>query len=933
MWARKIFGLVTASLLVSACGSSGVPNPTPTSVTPNSGFAGNDTAIVIHGTGFSVRTVQPSSGGAPTVDDTFQAWLGNEPLTDVRRVDEETIHATVPKNRLAPGAKTLRVQGPFGTSGELASAFTVVGSSLASISASIAATPTTVSVGQSITITLTVTNTGTTAATNAAPNAPTVTGTGTVAAPTGPDPVSIATLAPGASGTFTWNYPTTGPGTLAFEGSASATDSFSGKTVTGASDPAQPAQVTVENPAALTASLPASGAAAVGQEFTVAMTVRNSGAAAAKDVVPSLPTMAPTGRATLKPGTGPVPASVALLAAGASTPFTWTFVAGTTSGTVVFSASASGTDANSGAAVASGSASSGNFVIGAAGLDATLSAAPAAANVGQAVTLTLTVKNPGLADVRNFAVAPPTVNSTDGANATRTAGPVPVPPAVLVAGQTLTITWTYNPALTTGVSTGHVSFGVSVSGTDAFSGGTITAQAATSATVQAPAALAATLALTRTPPVPTGQPFTVNVTQPFTATLEVTNTGAAPALDVTPTAITICAAPSPVSATVSPGTPVVFAYANCSSAVAGTLALSASASGTDANNPALAVTSNAAGATATVQAPAAVSASSLVASPATVNTGQTFSVTLTLSKTGTAPANVTAVSLTGITCTNPPSVPVPNIPASQALTWTGCTAPGTAQTLSLSATATWVDQNTGTSATTTPVSRSVQVQVGAGVSASSLVASPATVNTGQTFSVTLTLSKTGTAPANVTAVSLTGITCTNPPSVPVPNIPASQAFTWTGCTAPGIAQTIALAATATWVDQNTGTSATTNPASTPVQVQAPAALSATIAFSPAPVPSAAQFDVTMQVNNTGTATANNVIPGSLALTGPGTATLTASPFPATFNIPGGSSHNFVWTFTNATQGDFSVSGSASGTDANSGLPTSAPLTSATVNLQ
>ncbi len=267
----------------------------------------------------------------------------------------------------------MKVQGPFGTSGELASAFTVVGSAQASITVAIAAAPATVSVGQSITVTLTVTNTGTTAATNAVPAAPTVTGTGTVAAPTGPDPASIATLAPGASGTFTWIYPATGPGTLAFAGAASATDSFSGNTVTGATDPANPAQVTVENPAALTASLPASGAAAVGQEFTVAMTVRNSGGAAAKDVVPSLPTTAPAGRATLKPGTGPVPASVASLPAGASTTFTWTFVAGTTSGTVVFSASASGTDANSGAAVASGSASSGNFIIGAAGLNTTLS--------------------------------------------------------------------------------------------------------------------------------------------------------------------------------------------------------------------------------------------------------------------------------------------------------------------------------------------------------------------------------------------------------------------------------------------------------------------------------------------------------------------------------------------------------------------------------
>ena len=304
---------------------------------------------------------------------------------------------------------------------------------------------------------------------------------------------------------------------------------------------------------------------------------------------------------------------------------------------------------------------------------------------------------------------------------------------MLVAGQTLTITWTYDPALTTGVSTGHLSFGVSVSGTDAFSDGAITAQPATSATVQAPAALAATLALSRTPPVPTGQPFTVNVGQPFTATLEVTNTGAAAGARVTPTAITGCAAPSPVSATVSPGTPVVFVYANCSSAVAGTLALSASASGTDANNPALAVTSNTAGATATVQAPAAVTATGLTTSPPTLSAGQGYTVTLTLAKTGGAAANVSGVSLTGTTCTTPPTTPVNAIGATLNLTWSGCTAPATPQTLNLGGSATWVDANTGVSQAAGPAAVAVPVLAGALVTATSIATTPPTLSAGQTF--------------------------------------------------------------------------------------------------------------------------------------------------------------------------------------------------------
>src|SRR5512136_1673721 len=135
---------------------------------------------------------------------------------------------------------------------------------------------------------------------------------------------------------------------------------------------APPAQVTVEAPAGLAASLPTSGAAAVGQAFTVVLTVRNTGGAAARDIVPQAPTLAPAGLAALKPGTGPSPASVATLAAGASTSFTWTFVAGTTPGNVQISAGASGADANSGAALSTGTVTSGDFVIGAAAIQATL---------------------------------------------------------------------------------------------------------------------------------------------------------------------------------------------------------------------------------------------------------------------------------------------------------------------------------------------------------------------------------------------------------------------------------------------------------------------------------------------------------------------------------------------------------------------------------
>jgi large repetitive protein len=786
MWARRAISALLAVLTLAACGGSDLPAPVPTSMTPARGFAANATPVQIQGDGFAVRTVQSSTGGAPTVDETFQAWLGDVPLQDVRRVDGQTLSATVPAG-LAPGVKPLRVQGPFGTSGTLQNAFTVEGSALASMSATISATPATVSVGQSITVRLTVTNGGTSEATGVAPISIAVSGTGAVGAHTGPDPATIASLAPGASGTFTWTYPTTGAGTLSFSGSASATDGFSGTTITAATDPALPAQVTVERPAALTATLPASGAAAVAREFTVTVTVANSGGAAANGVVPAVPTVAPAGRVALKPGTGAVPPSAASLAPGASTTFTFTFVAGTTPGPVTFSSSASGIDANSGATVTSAVATSGPFTIGSAGMNATLTPAPATVSSGQAFTLTLSVNNPGLASVTGFSVGAPVGSSTDGATVTQTSTPsVPVP-STLAAGQTFTTSWTVTAAPGTGLSTGNLSFVVAVNGTDAFSGGALTARPTASVAIQAPAGLTATLTPGRTPPFPAGSTvFPVNVGQPFTLSLSVVNVGAAAANAVTPTAIAGCTSVSPTSAPIPPGpTPVVFLYSGCSSATPGTHTFSASASGTDANNPALTVASNTASASVTVQAPAAVTGTLSI--PSAIARGFPFTVTLTLSNTGGAAAVVApgalaiAAGSTGAaTASSGPSPASVTVPAGGTglVQWTyNATSVGA---ISFTGAATGTDSNTGASLPAIAVTASNVGSIGQGGLSVSISPSRATATIGQPVVFTMTVTNTGTAPVtNVTPVL--GLAPT-PGTLGAPS-PASIATL--GTTAPG----------------------------------------------------------------------------------------------------------------------------------------------------
>ena len=696
MRARRAVSVLLAVLTLAGCGGSDLPAPVPTTVEPGRGFAANITPITILGDGFSVRTIQSSSGGAPTVDETFQAWIDDQPLQDVWRVDGQTLSATIPAG-LPPGAKALRVQGPFGTSGVLQNAFTVEGSARAAMAAAITAAPATVSVGQAITVTLTVTNGGTSAATAVTPAAPTVTGPGTVGTPTGPDPASIATLAPGASGTFTWTYLATGAGTLAFSGAASATDSFSGATVTSSMDPAHPAQATVVTGTGLVADL-----------------------------------------------------------------------------------------------------------------------------------------TPG-----------------------------------------------------------------------------------------------------RTPALPAGQPFTVNVGQAFTLSLSVTNTGSTGAVGVVPSAIANCTTVSPVSAAIPSGpTPVVFLYSGCTSPTPETLSPSASASGTDANTPTRVVTSNTASASVLVQTPALVTTTGLVASPSTLGAGQAFTVTLALAKTGLAAASMTAAALTGTTCTTPPALPVSAAGATLNLTWSGCTAPATPQTLILGASATWVDANTGAPLTAGPASAAVPVAA-ATVTATSIVATPATLSAGQTFTITLTLTKALGSSANLTAVSMDfAASCAVAPILPVNNIPATQALVWTGCTAPTAPQLLSVSGFATWVDPSLPlVPQTTSVTSTTVRVLAPAALIVTFAAQPpSPVKVGQVVTLTAHVQNSappgGEEATGMIVTASVrSVSGKAAAKCTAAT-PVSVAIAAGSVVSFGFTCTPTKEGSLTFTATANGRAAASGAALSAAATTA-----
>ncbi len=90
-------------------------------------------------------------------------------------------------------------------------------------------------------------------------------------------------------------------------------------------------------------------------------------------------------------------------------------------------------------------------------------------SVGQALILTLTVRNSGSSDITSFALGTPTVSSTDGGNAIST-GTAPSAPSTIAAGGTESFTWTFAPT-----TPGHVAINVTAAGVDSLSGKTVTA--------------------------------------------------------------------------------------------------------------------------------------------------------------------------------------------------------------------------------------------------------------------------------------------------------------------------------------------------------------------------------------------------------------------------------------------------------------------------
>lgn len=237
----------------------------------------------------------------------------------------------------------------------------------ARLESALVVSPAQVSVGQTVEVTMSVQNCGNPEALTITPSVLNVTGGATLVS--GPDPVWYSAIPGGEVRDFTWDYIASAPGNVFFNGQAYGFDSFSTLPMTSTATDSN--TVIVQTPAALASSI--SGPDNVERlcNFTLSMTVNNTGEAAALNVRPSALLWTNGGTAAgVSITSGPTPAGSDILG-NQNQIFTWTCAAGENVGTLVFSNNAQGWDANSGNTVTSNSADSNtiNVLQGALNLD------------------------------------------------------------------------------------------------------------------------------------------------------------------------------------------------------------------------------------------------------------------------------------------------------------------------------------------------------------------------------------------------------------------------------------------------------------------------------------------------------------------------------------------------------------------------------------
>ncbi len=796
--------------------------------------------------------------------------------------------------------------------------------------------PAEVSVGQLFSTILTLTNTGGSGVQVTSLDLGAGPGAGLVTAPGAFLPGLPVTLGPGASAAFVWTFTATGAGAVTFTVTAAGGDLCGPRSATAV------AGLAVVTPAALAVSVVAAPSPrSPGQTFGVSVTVTNTGGATATGF-----TLAPfllTGTGAAVFGAGPLPALPPALAGGAAATFIWTYTA-TGLGTVAFTTTATAVDANTGAPVTSGPATSNaELILPPAALEVALVAYPSAANTGQSFVVTLTVTNSGGTGLLDLTASAFVATGPVGPGA----GPAPAFPVALAPGASITFTWTES-----GTSAGTLWFSTTIYGTDQVSGNPVVIGpvVSNSVVVQLPAALAASFAVA---------PAQVSVGQSFLATLTITNTGQATATGVDAASFVVSGSggtgaalgPTPSApVTIGGGGAITFTW-TLSASSAGSVWLTTTVTGTDANDAGGLTAAPVVSPAVTIQAPAALVAA-LTAAPSPRTIGQTFQVSLTVTNTGQAaagPLDVPAFLPTGTGGATFLGGPVPAVPyaslaggAAVTFVWTySATASGA---VAFTATVNGADLNSGATLTSGPVTTPSPVVIQTPASLTAAVTGlPATLSVGQSVLVTVTVTNTGQATATAVdpgAPSGSGTgglgAIVGPLPVPPVAIPGGTAVTFTFTVTAASAGSVALTATVTGLDANSSAALTTGPVSSPAgAIQTPAALVAAARAFPVTRNTGQSFFVTVTVTNTGQATAGGVTPAAFVVSGSGGATVTAGPEPAApASLGGGNAITWTWTLSASSSGLVWLTTTVSGTDGNAGWALSTgPTVSNTVAIQ
>ena len=888
--------------------------------------------LTVRNTGEAVAAQVAPSPATPSIAATGGALAitpDNPAPQEIAGGASTTFSWTYVENGTAPGSLSLSggAAGLDQNSGASVSAAAAQSSALtvqqpAALLAVVAA-PARISRGQTFPVTVTVTNPGEAVATAVDPGLQ-ATPAGAVVLSTPP----AQDIAGGASAIFTYTAHEVSGAETALTWSAISSGKDVNSRLTVSSAPA-PAATAVDAPAALVISaftLPS--AITRGTSLTAQLIVTNTGDATAHNVVPSTPVPQTTGGAGASTATT---VTAIDLPGHQAASFSWTFVEnGTGPGSLGLSSTVSATDANSNAAISVPATASPVPVQDPSQLEVVSFTLPAKLSRGQAFTATLVVRNAsgaGGTNVNNVTVATPTAQATGGAAAVTASAPSG---GTLVPGQSATLTWSYTE---NGTAPGTLQLAALVTGKDAVSGATVSANAGSSAAVvQAPASLTLSL-LTLPSRLARGQQFNAQLT--------VQNTGGATAASVAPAALGLAFTggahaainSAPAAQDIAGGASATFNWTLTEDgAASGSLSATASVSATDANSAAALNPPPLSAGPIPVEQPASLSVVSLTA-PAAVTRGQSFTVTLLVNNAGEAGARVTPGTL-GITpaasaaIVSTPSQATVAGGTTSSFSWNVTSAAGSAGTsLAFSVSVTGRDRDSNASLTAGPATASSAVNTAPQLVIQSFALKSASggtaINRGEIFTADLTVINNGQATANAVspsplppAVSPTGGAAASSLSSISPVTLAggqSTTFHWSYTESGGAAGTIALSTGLSGLDANSGAAVSAAPAgSNTLLVQRPSALSSTLSVA-ASIGLNTTFTVSFAVQNTGDATARSVTP---SLTPSGTGGVTRLTAPAAADVAGGTTTTFQWTYKATANGSLSLATSATGTDIN-----------------